>query len=457
MTRTYTIAICVGVLVWLQETEATPLDALRSIWVIEDSSWTANPAHLAQWRQTHTEVEVGRHAVAHSAAGEGETRTMTGSHRLRLSRGTLEIDGQSMGTDLSLRARGNLLSSLPHHSERLMVTYGAMVGRHLDLGAMVATSAGLQGGAIGARLDVRQLLVDAYYYGSSAGRSSRVDLDEEELLLESSGLYSEAGLTLRGQVTPRLNLTIRGAQSTLDPGDRRDGHALDAAGHLRSFNGSWKARISRRFAVVGEVRHRVLQGNPDGHLEGRQFLRGHLDLSDVGGALWLRRMGAGRDHVDFGFFLSHGDASLSRGRLESWAFINGFASLLGGKDWSGSGQADLRVVGAGVRLQKQSRAWSLGTDTRLLRATSGFSGVVRERTKLDFSSLFFPTTYRQQGEIVADTMDMRASIGYQPARWGVRYELAQIIPLRVRSTFEVDGSSGEGSSGTQHRLVLVIQ
>ena len=235
MTRTCTIAICVSVLAWLQETEAAPLDALRSMWVIEDSSWTVNPAHLARSRQPHTEVEVGRHAVAHSATGESETRTMTGSHRILLSRGTLEIDGHNLSTDLSLRARGNLLSSLPHHSERLMVSYGAMAGRHLDLGAMVATAAGLQGGAIGARLGVRQWLVDAYYYGSSAGRSSRVDLDEEELLLESSGLYSEAGLTLRGEVTSRLNITIRGAQGTLYPGDQRDGHALDAAGHLRSL------------------------------------------------------------------------------------------------------------------------------------------------------------------------------------------------------------------------------
>ena len=450
-------AICVLLLVCPWETGAAPLDALRSIWVIEDSSLTSNPAHLAGSRRTYTQFEVRRHAVAHSLVGESRTRTISGSQRIRLSRGTLEIDGQNLGADLRLRTRDNLLSSQARHGERLTVSYGVDYDGRLDLGAMahVAASARLQGGALGLRLHAWEgWLADAYLYGSSVGRSSRVELEDDNLVLESGGLYSETGFTLRGDVTRQLSITIRGTQSSLGPGGQGDGYTLYAAGHLRSLQGSWQARITRGIAVVGDLRYRVLAGHPGGHLEDRQFLRGQLDIVDLGGALWVRRQRADRDYLDLGFFLSHGDASLRRGRLESWAFVNSFATLLGAKDWTGSGQADLRLVGAGVRLQRHTRSWAIRADTRILRATSAVSAVVRERGKLDFSSLLFPKTYRQEGEIEVDAADLRASIGYHPSRWGVRYELAQIIPLRVKSFIEVDHTSGEGSGGTQHLLVF---
>ena len=458
--RTCLTGICVLLLVWLQETGAAPLDVLRSMWVVEDSSWTSNPAHLARWQGTQTEFEVGHDAVAHSLTGESTTRTIAGSQRIRLSRGTLKIDGQTPGTDLNLTMRGSLVSSRPHHGERLAVSYGATLGRYLDLGVMahVAASSDLKGGAVGLQLHAwERWLADAYYYLSSEDRSTLVDLDDEDLVLETRGLYFEGGFTMRGNLTHRLRITIRGSQSGIKPGDQSDNYTLDTEGTLRSLQGSWQAQITRSIVVIGDGRYRVLAWDPDGRLEDRQFFRSQLDFSDLGGALWVRRMGLRGDYLDMGFFLSHGDASVRRGRLESWAFINSFATLLGGKDWSGSGQADLRLVGAGVRLQKSGRAWAFGTDTRLLRASSHVSGVVRERTKLDFTSLLFPKTYRQEGEIELDAFDIKASIGYQSSRWGARYEFAQIIPLRVKAFVEGDGPGGEGSGGTQHRLVFVLQ
>ena len=155
-----------------------------------------------------------------------------------------------------------------------------------------------------------------------------------------------------------------------------------------------------------------------------------------------------------GYLSGYGQGELRRGRLESWPFINSFASLLGGKEWSGWGRADFRMAGGGMRLDQRVGAWRIGTDTRLLRVWSGLFATTRERKKLDFSTLFFPRTYREEGDIQADALDLRIRLEYRLSRWGVRYGFAQIVPLRVKSSFELGDGEREGSGGREHRLVL---
>ena len=451
------IGICL--LGWGSETGAAPLNVLRSLWVVEDSSWTsANPACLRCLEPSHTRIEVGYHDVAHSLAGESATQSMAGSQWVRLSRGVLEIEGEHLGTSFSFQDGGNRVSSQPHVAERLSASYSTALGAHFDLGAMarMEPTGKIDGGAVGLRLQFGDhWSADGYLHRSSSARSSTLRLDDEQLAVESRGRYTEVGFGIGAAVLPQLTLAFRGSEQRLDPGGHSGGYALNAGGGLRTLRGSWGAQILRGLAVVGDVRYRTLEGNPEGRLDGRRFLRSEAHLSDFTGSTWVRLGGAG-NHLDVGLFTSRGEVTARLRRLESWPFYNSFVSLLGGKDWSGSGQVDLRLVGAGVRLKKRTRVWTIETDTRILRASSSVAAVLRERTKLDFSSLLFPTTYKEGGDIRIDAMDVRIGLAYRPSRWGIRYDYAQILPLRVASFLNVEDLGGEGSGGTQHRLTFVL-
>ena len=451
--------VCVLSLWSFHGAEAAPLDALRSVWILQDSVMSANPAHFAEFRQTHTRLEFGHHAVAHSRVGESETQTLAGSQRVRLGRGTFEISFKNLGTDLLFEPGDNLLSSWPHGAGRLTLSYGTRLSDRVDAGARAEANptAEIKSGTLGARLKPWSgWLAGAYVHAATAGRSSQLDLDNEELVAESTGSYREGGFTLQGLIARRSSVTLRGMQGLIRPGAQQVGYALRASGQTRSFGGSWTTRITRGLAVVADVRYRTMQVDPDGRLDDRQFLRSKLDYTDVGGSVWLRRIGAGRDQRDIGLFLNRGTSTLRRGKLESWAFVNSVATLLGGKDWTGSGQGDLRIVGTAIRLNKNGRSWALRTDSRLFSARGDVDGVMRERAKFDFSTLLFPKTHRESGSIQVEAVDLGLSFGYRLADWGAYYEFAQIIPLRVRSSFEIDGTGGEGSGGSQHRIQLIM-
>ena len=448
-----------GATVWAWSADAAPLDALRSIWVTEDNTWIrSNPAYLARTgRLPRAEVEVGHHLLVQSVGRESTAWAVTGYLRIPLACGAMQIEGQRVGTDFNLLFDHGRLSSQAHRPEYLNLSYGIPLGRYFDVGIMAQTrpSASRLEGDVGLRFYPRdEWRADVYLRRSSMDRFSTIQFKDERIELQSRAHYAEQGFALQGAISPRLIVVLLSQQGGLKPDTRRDGYALDMEGDWRLLKGSWKGQLRPRFALLGNVRYRRLEGQPEGHLGGRGFSRGQLDFADMAGSLWLRYSRNGVNYVDLGYLSGYGQGELRWGRLESWPFINSFASLLGGKEWSGWGRADFRMAGGGMRLDQRVGAWRIGTDTRLLRVWSGLFATTRERKKLDFSTLFFPRTYREEGDIQADALDLRIRLEYRLSRWGVRYGFAQIVPLRVESSFELGDGEREGSGGREHRLVL---
>jgi hypothetical protein len=157
----------------------------------------------------------------------------------------------------------------------------------------------------------------------------------------------------------------------------------------------------------------------------------------------------------WGIFANRGEIETHQGRLESWPFINSFASVLGGKDWSFWGDADLRLYGTDFRLRRSHIRWQLETGTHLFYLHGSLSTTSRERNKFNFGSWFFPEEYRTAGTFGAKVLDIDVQVEYQFSTWSLRYSVAQIIPLHVRSTFAVAGEPSEGKrGGRQQQLSL---
>ena len=446
--------------VLLRSAGAVPLDALRSIWVVEDDSWSGvNPAHLARQRELHSEFEVGHHLLVRSSDRESATWNISGRQLVPLANSALQLHLQRTGTGWRYLFDDARLSSRPLGQEHLDLAYGRTFGRYLDLGVetRIRPSYGRLEGAAGIRLyPWNNWVAEAYARRSSADQLSVVRFEEEQIDLQSRGYYTRQGLALQGSVFPRLHVALRGQWSALEPGRAKDGYTLEMDGRWRLLQGSWQGKLHPRFSLVGDLRYRDLEGGPAAHLQGKRFSRGQVHLEDVAGAMWLRYR-PGRNHcLDLGYIASRGQGRVQQGRLESWPFVSSFASLLGGKDWSFRGDADFRLDSVGLRFQQRSRAWKAGTDIRLFHARGHLHAISRERTKLNFGSLFFPKIYQEKRRVQVDAIDLRMSATYQPSEWGVRYSLAQIIPLRVHIDPSLDSVEREASGGRQHRLLIVF-
>ena len=111
------------------------------------------------------------------------------------------------------------------------------------------------------------------------------------------------------------------------------------------------------------------------------------------------------------------------------------------------GDADLRLYGTDFRLRRSHARWQLETATHLFYLHGSLSTTSRERRKFNFFSLFFPKEHRAAGTFGATVLDLDVQIEYQFSSWSLRYSVAQIFPLHVRSSFAAAAESGEDKRG----------
>ena len=182
-------------------------------------------------------------------------------------------------------------------------------------------------------------------------------------------------------------------------------------------------------------------------------MRSRATARDVAGFLSMRYAPQLDRVVEWGLFANRGAMHVAQGRLESWPFINSFASVVGGKDWSFWGDVDVRLYGADFNLRRRNARWRLETATRLFHLRGDLSTTSREHRKFNLGSVLFPEEHRTEDIFRTTVVDLDIRIEYRLSAWSLRYAVSQIIPLRVRSTSTVE-SVEDRRGGRQQQLSL---
>ncbi len=439
------------------QTNATPLENLRSLWVIGDSTQLqlANPARSVQAQTPQTTLDLSHQLLVRSSARQSATWTLAGNQLMPLAHGALQLGVRRTGTGFRLSFTNSQVAARPQRQHHLDLTYSTSLGKRLDLGISGRAepwSTRLQG-RVGAYYRVHEQWTAAVYGGRTfAQQRYEIGYGDEEVELHQQAPRLDWGGAL-GTVAGRLRLVFAGQGGTWTPSEQEEGYLLDLQGDWYAVQGSWEGRISEGLLLLGDLRYRHLAGKAQGHLKYSPFLSSQLAYRDRAGTLWLRyRAGSGR-RLDWGVLFNRGTGQVQRGQLESWPFISSLESLLGGKDWSFWGDADFELAGLALRLLQPFRHGQLESEARFFRLTGAYAATSRERSKFDFGSLFFPETHQARADLRAEAIDLSLAATFCPASWGLRYRLVQLIPLRVspaRRTFE-----GRNKGGQQHHLSVV--
>ncbi|MDE2807401.1 MAG: hypothetical protein OXN90_03205 [Gemmatimonadota bacterium] len=433
---------------------AAPLDALRTLWAIS-SNFRSNPTDLAQGRTAHTELTLDHHLLTHSRRRESSTWSLSGHQDLPLFQGALRLELGRAGTEARFSSDTARFSSRPNQREYLDLSYGRSCKNRLDLGfkTRLRPTAGVEG-TIGLRL---YLLADwsAVAYLSRYAVDHRVSFDFKSDRLDADilGHRSAGGFHLQGDLFNKVAVYLRGQRIHLPGNFQTEDYTLAPRAGWGVYEGSITIPLTSPFSLQSHLRYRHLSSRPEGHLQGRRFMRSRATAHDLAGFLSLRYAPQRGREMEWGIFANRGELDATRGRLESWPFLNSFASVVGGKDWSFWGDADLRLYGIDFRLRRHRARWCLETATRLLRLRGGLSTTSRERSKFNIGSLFFPEEHRYIGTFQADVIDLDVRVEYRFPTWGLRYAISQLVPLRVHTSSTELAEDKRG--GRQQQLSLM--
>ena len=418
---------------------SAPLDALRTLWVISSDS-RSNPTDLAQGRTTHTELTLDHHLLIRSRRRESSTWSLSGHQDLPLFQGTLRLELGHAGTEARFSSDTAHFSSRPNQRQYLDLSYGRSCKNRLDLGfkTRLRPTASVEG-TVGLRL---YLLADwsAAAYLSRYAVDHRVSFDFKSDRLDADilGHRSAGGLHLQGDLFNKVAVYLRGHRSHLPGNFQTEDYTLAPRADWGAYEGSITIPLTSPFSLQSHLRYRHLSSRPEGHLQGRRFMRSRATAHDLAGFLSLRYAPQRGREMAWGIFANRGELDATWGRLESWPFLNSFASVVGGKDWSFWGDVDLHLYGIDFRLRRHHARWRLETATRLLHLRGGLSTTSRERSKFNFGSLFFPEEHRSRGTFRADLIDLDVRVEYRLSTWGLRYAISQLVPLRVHTTFAAE-------------------
>ena len=434
---------------------SAPLDALRTLWTANNEPWS-NPAHIAWTRTAQTELDFNHHLLIRSQSRESATWGMSGRQDMPLSRGTLRLEFRRAGTKARISLDPARLSSKPHKREHLDLSYGLSFKGRLDLGfkaRLRPTTPGVEGAA-GLRLELPATWNTAAYLGRYAvDHLISFDFESDRLDADISGYHSAGGLTLWGRVFHKVAVDLRGHWGYLSPDSRKEGYTLAPRASWGAYEGAVTTPIAPAFSLRSRLRYRRLSDRPEGHLQDRRFMRSRATARDVAGFLSMRYAPQLDRVVEWGLFANRGAMHVAQGRLESWPFINSFASVVGGKDWSFWGDVDVRLYGADFNLRRRNARWRLETATRLFHLRGDLSTTSRERRKFNLGSVLFPEEHRTEDIFRTTVVDLDIRIEYRLSAWSLRYAVSQIIPLRVRSTSTVE-SVEDRRGGRQQQLSL---
>ena len=435
-------------------TAAAPLDALRSLWAIRSDSGFETTS-LARVRGAHTELALNHHLLIRSYSRESSTWGLSGRQELPLFRGTLRLELGRAGTEARISSNTARLSSRPSQREYFDLSYGRSGINSLDLGfkARLRPAPGVEGAA-GLRMQLPAGWSAASYLSryavdhqvSFGFRSDRLDA-------KVPGYRLAGGLNLQGDLFHKVAVYLQGHRGYLPADLHTEGHTLAPRANWGKYTGSIAIPTTSPFTLQSHLRYRHLSSRPQGHLQDRRFMRSRTAARDLAGFFSLIYTPRRDREMGWGIFANRSEVDVTRGRLESWPFINSFASVVGGKDWSFRGDADLRLYGADFRFRCHHARWGLETATRLFRLRGGLSAISRERSKFSIGDLLFPEEHRSRGTVRADVLDLHVLIEHRFSTWGLHYAISQLLPLRVHTTFPAE-STEDRRGGRQQQLSL---
>ena len=435
---------------------AAPLDALATLWTSRSEPWP-DLLNMARTRTVQTKLELSHHLLIRSRSRESSTWGMSGRRDIPLFRGVLGLEFRHANTAARLSSGMVRFSTRQHNPKLFDLSYG-LPFNYLDMGfkARLRPTAMDLEGSVG-------LCVKFPANWNAAVHFSRYAVDQQVALDFKSdrvdagiwGYRSAGGFTLQGGFFDKIAVDLRGDWGDLSAGSREEGYALAPQADWGTYEGVATFSITPALSLHTRGRYRQFSGRPEGYLQDRRFMRSHAEAHDVAGFLSLRYAPQQDQEMAWGIFANRGEIQVRRGRLESWPFINSFASVLGGKEWSFWGDADLRLYGTDFCLRHRRTHWQLETGPHLFYLHGNLSTTSRERSKFSFVSLLFPEEHQATGTFGATVLDFDVQIEYQFSVWGLRYSVAQIIPLHVRSSFAAAGEPSEDKhGGRQQQLSL---
>ena len=434
---------------------AAPLDALRTLWTTRSDSWF-DPTDLARARAARTELALDHHLLIRSRRRESTTWSLSGRQDLPLFRGTLRLELGRAGTEARFSSDTARLSSRPNRRGYLDLSYGRSGINRLDLGwktRLRPAAFGLEGAA-GLRFQLPAGWTAAAYVSRySVDHQVSFHFKSERFDADVPGNRWAVGLNLQGELLKKVAVYLHGHRGNLPGNLHTESYTLAPRADWWKYAGSITIPFGFPLSLQSHLRYRHLSSRPEGHLQDRRFMRSRAAAHDLAGFVSLSYMPRRDREMAWGVFANRGEVDATRGRLESWPFLNSFASVVGGKDWSFWGDADLRLYGADCRLRLRHARWRLETAGRLFRLRVGLSTTSRERSKFNIGSLLFPEEHRSRGTFRADVLDLDVRVEYRFPTWGLRYAISQLAPLRVHSTFPAE-SAEDRRGGRQQQLSL---
>ncbi len=435
---------------------AAPLDALATLWTSRSEPWS-HPAAMARTRPAQTKLELSHHLLIRSRSRESSAWGLSARRDVPLFRGVLRLEFRHADTAARLSSGSIRFSTQQHNPKLFDLSYGRPFS-HLDMGfkARLRPSTADLEGAVGLGVKLPANWNAAVHFSRYAvNQQIAFDFKSDRIDAGIGGHRSAGGFTLQGGVFDKIAMKLRGDWGGLSVDSREEGYALAPQTDWGTYEGVATFSITPALSLHTRGRYRQFSARPEGTLQDRRFMRSRAEGRDAAGFLTVRYASQRDREMAWGIFANRGSIEARGGRLESWPFINSFASVLGGKDWSFWGDADLRLYGTDFRLRRRHARWQLETATHLFYLHGSLSTTSRERRKFNFFSLFFPKKHRAAGTFGATVLDLAVQIEYQFSAWSLRYSVAQLFPLDMRSSFASAAESGEDKrGGSQQRLSL---
>ena len=283
---------------------------------------------------------------------------------------------------------------------------------------------------------------------------------KEELL----DLTTEFGLTqYRAELTAPLNrrMTVKltGGGGRLMPDSETGGYVNRLSEDWWDGGLQFLLLPSERWRITGVFQGGKGAGAQSGQLEGEPFSR--LFVKSWWREFWVNATWRLNNRLSFNAGVLKGVWAFraSEGKLESWPFLPGFLSLLGGTDWSLKGNGSLEVERYGVEAQFDlTESVELGSSFAFVRLDPEADLVSRERIKSDLITIFLPETRIIDSPIAGmNLLDVVLLARWRLGRVGLEYGLTQMIPVRVRRKERFEearrkSSIGKERGGTAHRF-----
>ncbi len=301
--------------------------------------------------------------------------------------------------------------------------------------------------------------VDAQVTRSFQSNPLKARLNEEllDLTTEFGLTYYRASLT--APLDRRVTVKLTGGGGRLRPDAGSDGYVNRMTADWWDGGLQFLLLPSEKRRITGAFRGGRGTGAQSGQLEGDPFSKLRLESwcteFQVAAAWRLNN----RLSLDVALLRGVWAFRARKGRLESWPFLPGFLSLLGGKDWSLKGSGSLKVERYSAEAQFDvTEALELGSVFRFVRLEPEADLVSRERIKSSLITIFLPEIEIIESPITRmDLLDTGLHARWRIGKVRLEYGVTQMIPVKVSRKEPSEGDRRKRGitkerGGTAYRL-----